>query len=70
MVAVLPATWFYAKVAFMFNLRVNFGMDKYVIWTIYFLVSLPIVENTIFEKFGQLTSSALESEYLHGLKFE
>jgi hypothetical protein len=70
MIAVLPAGWFYAKVAFMFNLRVNFGLNKYLIWTIFFMVSLPIVENTIFEKFSQLTSSALESEYLHGISME
>jgi hypothetical protein len=51
MCAVLPAFWFYPKVAFMFNLRINFGIDKYIIWTIYFLVSLPIVENFVCEQF-------------------
>lgn len=54
----------------MFNLRVNFSMNKYVIWTIFAIISLPVVEHMIFQKFNEVTSSALESEYLHGINFD
>ena len=62
--------WFYAKILFMFNLRVNFGMSKYLIWSIFAVISLPVVEQMMFQKFGEMTSSALESEYLHGMNLD
>jgi hypothetical protein len=62
--------YFYAKIALMFFLRVNFGVDKYLIWTIFCIMSSPYVENLIFSNFETMTKSALESDYLHGLKFD
>ena len=68
MVQHLSSYWFYIKVLCMFNLRVNFGLNKYLIWAIFAVISLPVTENFIFSKFDAMTSSALESEYLHGLR--
>ena len=70
MVMSLSSYWFYLKVGFMFNLRVNFGMNKYAIWLIFAIISTPVVEQMIFSKFDAMTSSAMESEYLHGLKLD
>ena len=64
------ATYFYSKIALMFFFRVNFGMNKYLVWAILCTISLPTVENIIFQKFGEITSHALESEYLHGLNLD
>jgi hypothetical protein len=42
-------TFFFAKVAFMFYLRVNFErLSKYLIWTLFVIISLPDVENFLF----------------------
>ena len=70
MISNLGNFYFYAKIAFMFNLRVNFGVNKYLIWVFYGVISLPVVENMMFQKFDSMTSTALESEYLHGLKLD
>ena len=47
--------WFYVKISLMFSLRVNMRMNKYVIWVIYACLSLPKVENMIFEKLTEIT---------------
>jgi len=61
---------FYAKIACMFALRVNFGLGKYTIWTIFMIISLPTVELMASQKFAELTSAAGASEYLHGLNID
>ena len=55
---------FWAKVAFCFHLRVNVRMDKYKIWLLYAIVSLPIVEHTIASEFASYTSNMHSSEWL------
>lgn len=39
--------YFWPKIAFCYNLRVNFSWGKYPIWLLYAAVSLPIVEKFI-----------------------
>ena len=61
--------WFYSKMVVMAYLRFNLRMDKYVIWFFYAIVALPVVEQAIFQKFGEATQAAGAQEYLHGLGF-
>lgn len=70
MLGVYPnVCWFYSKMVVMAYLRFNLRMDKYVIWFMYGIVSLPVVELAIFQKFGEATQAAGAQDYLHGLGF-
>ena len=55
---------FWAKVAFCFHLRVNVRMNKYKMWLLYAIVSLPIVEHTISSEFAGYTSNMHSNEWL------
>lgn len=43
------ALWFWGRVGFAFALRLNTRMSKYAIWSIFVLLSMPVVENAVFE---------------------
>jgi len=45
--------YFWPKVAFCYNLRVNARWGKYPIWLLYFIVSLPVVEKFIFSQIAE-----------------
>ena len=47
-IAELEPIHFFAKISFMFYLRVNFGISKYLVWIFYAIISLPSVENLLF----------------------
>ena len=49
--------YFWAKIAICFNLRVNYRMDKYKIWTIYAICSLPSVTNFVCREFDAYRST-------------
>ena len=38
---------FWAKLVFVFNLRVNYRMSKYLVWAIFTLISLPVVHDLL-----------------------
>ena len=42
--------WFWIKIASAFYVRVNTKVSKYLIWVAFGILSLPIVENTLFEE--------------------
>ena len=51
MIKLTAGIHFWIKVATAFYLRINYRMGKYKIWMLFALVSLPIVENTLFYEF-------------------
>ena len=52
----IPGWWLWIKVAIVFAFRVNFGINKYLLWLAYSLVSLPACENVIFETFDSMVT--------------
>jgi hypothetical protein len=44
-----PNSWFWSKVLMAFLVRVNLRANKYLIWTVFMLVSIPAIESRIFE---------------------
>ena len=52
----MPA-WYWIRLCTAFHLRVNHRLSKYLIWTLYAIVSLPAVENFIFEQFDTFKSA-------------
>jgi hypothetical protein len=45
MAAASPGYWVHLKVLTVFLMRIKLGMDKYLIWTIFVLFSMPECEN-------------------------
>ena len=56
----MQGAWFWLRVATAFHLRINHRMSKYLIWTLYVIVSLPIVENFIFQHFDTYKNVAFD----------
>ena len=45
--------WFWIKVAFGFYMRINYRMDKYQVWMLFAIISLPTIENIISSNFNE-----------------
>ena len=50
MMKLMSGIWFWIRVATVFKLRVTYRVGKYKLWLLFALVSLPIVENTLFNE--------------------
>ena len=55
--------WFWIKVATAFYIRVNTRIDKYKIWIVFSLLSLPVVENMLFAELEAYQASMQTSNF-------
>ena len=65
----IPGIWFWIKVAIVFQLRTGYRMGKYTVWTLFFLVSLPIVENTLFAEIESYKATMIPTDFFSMQKF-
>ena len=63
MLKLTAGIWFWIKVFTAFKLRTNYRMGKYKIWFLYALVSLPIVENTLFNELEQYSATMISTDF-------
>ena len=55
--------WFWIKVATAFQLRINYRMGKYKVWILFALISLPIVENTLFTEIESYRATMIPNDF-------
>merc|ERR1712166_815305 len=67
--AVTDGYWFWVKIVAVFAVRVNLGVDKYILWATYSMISLPCVETVFFEKYGAFSDSVWANPTLASAKF-
>ena len=54
--------WFWIKVATAFYIRVNTRADKYIIWAVFALISLPMVENMLFTELESYKATMISTD--------
>lgn len=63
-----PGMLFFFKVLVAFTARVQFGVSKYVIWTVFVLASFPAIENAFNERYAEtLTEASKYSQFYEPL---
>ena len=55
--------WFWIKVASGFYMRINYRMDKYQVWMLFAIFSLPTIENLITSQFNAYKDTINYDEY-------
>lgn len=53
--------WFWVRILTAFHLRIHHRFSKYVIWTLFAIVSTPMVENFLFSHFDTYKAVAFDS---------
>jgi hypothetical protein len=58
-------TLFIIKLSFVYCMRLKYGISKYILWCIFLIMGLPIINNYIHEQYYNYTSRILNDESLY-----